>query len=358
VAITLNHTIVPAHDKEASAKFFAHIFGLKYKGAMGHFAPVRAHMMRSVFRKNRLTVTVICFLTCLFASFAFAKTPTPPPNLQSADWSVKQSKILNAEPNEVVWRFMNNLWGNDDLSPGNGKLCQFTFADLRHSGVLSLVVSYDGGGTADCNYVEIFDKSPVGIVDFDFQARENGGHFASIEDINHDGHHQLVVDKVFASGGQTGHCAVAWPVIYAWSSTGYSDVSTDYKGYYRRQLSPQGVAQQQEDEDDLDCTNAYKAKLVRFLGISRDAGMSDAIKWAESEDPHEREFAIGVLYDMGISAESDADQNIFIRSKSGRLEIKPPFVYNSHLVEIKPPSVYPTIHGQLLTPNTDKSSIK
>ena len=41
MAITLNHTIVPAHDKEASAKFFAQMFGLKYEGAMGHFPPVR-----------------------------------------------------------------------------------------------------------------------------------------------------------------------------------------------------------------------------------------------------------------------------------------------------------------------------
>jgi hypothetical protein len=40
---------------------------------------------------NRLPATVLCFLTCLFASFAFAKTPTPPPVLQSADWSVKQT---------------------------------------------------------------------------------------------------------------------------------------------------------------------------------------------------------------------------------------------------------------------------
>ena len=34
MAITLNHTIVPAHDKEASAKLFAKIFGLNYDGAM------------------------------------------------------------------------------------------------------------------------------------------------------------------------------------------------------------------------------------------------------------------------------------------------------------------------------------
>ena len=39
--IRLNHTIVPARDKEAAARFFAQIFGLRYDGPMGHFAPVR-----------------------------------------------------------------------------------------------------------------------------------------------------------------------------------------------------------------------------------------------------------------------------------------------------------------------------
>lgn len=43
MAITLNHTIVPAHDKDASARFFAHIFGLKYEGPTGHFAAVRVN---------------------------------------------------------------------------------------------------------------------------------------------------------------------------------------------------------------------------------------------------------------------------------------------------------------------------
>src|ERR1700676_1144891 len=43
MAITLNHTIVPARDKKASAKFFAHMFGLKYEVATGHFAPVRVN---------------------------------------------------------------------------------------------------------------------------------------------------------------------------------------------------------------------------------------------------------------------------------------------------------------------------
>ena len=41
MTILLDHTIVPARDKEASARFFARIFGLRYEGNYSHFAPVR-----------------------------------------------------------------------------------------------------------------------------------------------------------------------------------------------------------------------------------------------------------------------------------------------------------------------------
>jgi catechol 2,3-dioxygenase-like lactoylglutathione lyase family enzyme len=41
VAISLNHTIVPAYDKETSAKHIAHILGLTCTESMGHFAPVQ-----------------------------------------------------------------------------------------------------------------------------------------------------------------------------------------------------------------------------------------------------------------------------------------------------------------------------
>ena len=43
MAIVLDHTIVPARDKQASARFFADIFGLNYEGAVSHFAPVRVN---------------------------------------------------------------------------------------------------------------------------------------------------------------------------------------------------------------------------------------------------------------------------------------------------------------------------
>jgi catechol 2,3-dioxygenase-like lactoylglutathione lyase family enzyme len=42
MTITLNHTIVPARDKVAAAKFFAQLFGLK-RARIGHFAPVQVN---------------------------------------------------------------------------------------------------------------------------------------------------------------------------------------------------------------------------------------------------------------------------------------------------------------------------
>jgi len=44
VAIELNHTVVPARDKVAAARFFAKIFGLSFdEDAVDYFAPVKVN---------------------------------------------------------------------------------------------------------------------------------------------------------------------------------------------------------------------------------------------------------------------------------------------------------------------------
>ena len=43
MTIVLDHTVVPAHDNEASARFFARIFGLPVEPIVSHFAPVRVN---------------------------------------------------------------------------------------------------------------------------------------------------------------------------------------------------------------------------------------------------------------------------------------------------------------------------
>ena len=41
MALNLDHTIVPANDKEESVWFIARILGLEYQGPWGHFAPLK-----------------------------------------------------------------------------------------------------------------------------------------------------------------------------------------------------------------------------------------------------------------------------------------------------------------------------
>jgi catechol 2,3-dioxygenase-like lactoylglutathione lyase family enzyme len=41
MTIELNHTIVPARDKEESTRFYERIFGFRHEDTLGHFSPVR-----------------------------------------------------------------------------------------------------------------------------------------------------------------------------------------------------------------------------------------------------------------------------------------------------------------------------
>jgi catechol 2,3-dioxygenase-like lactoylglutathione lyase family enzyme len=43
MSIVLDHMIVPARDKDESARFFARIFGLRYVATDSHFAAVRVN---------------------------------------------------------------------------------------------------------------------------------------------------------------------------------------------------------------------------------------------------------------------------------------------------------------------------
>jgi hypothetical protein len=319
-------------------------------------------------------------LVCLFRAVTAAAQP-PLDDLKRADWSVEALHDLAHNPpsKEAVWSFIGHLPGR---VPDLGKLCDFHFVDLRGQGTLSLVVSDDAGGRVDCNDAEIFDKTAAGIEQY---LQPGYLDTPGAEDINGDGRFEVIVYDTAAIeyGGDTDGtildcdtcrtCEESWPIVYAWTGSGYTEVSTQYPKYYERELAsvkkqiaaideaeaaahrpapvvapavqvPVGAEvgvfnhggafgggfgasgsqqiatrQQQQtlesapaasstpddaeppDENELDCLKAEAAKLERFLGRSKDAGMDDAIRWANSNDSGEREFASSVLPQIGTA---------------------------------------------------------
>jgi len=312
----------------------------------------------------RKTVLSILFLfsMLLFASNSLAAAL----DLASADWSVKTPHNLAAKPSadNVVKAFMSKLDGVKGYSPD---VCAAHFADLQHSDTLSLVVAENDGKFC---HLFVVDETAGGFKKYGFDP----AHYANgpeIKDLAGDGNLELVVPTDLTGYESAQYCVAQWPVIYAWTSNGYSDVSSHYKGYYEQLLaslqkdigttetqaeraeqgaaaqgpeaaegansgapagpqpggmdysramppvtvengpngtvqffrlasppSPQPPAPPSPDRDGLQCTKAEAAKIERFLGISRDAGMNDAIKLANSDDADDRAFAAFVFADI------------------------------------------------------------
>jgi len=104
--------------------------------------------------------SIAVVIALILVASASASAAAPHVDLATADWSISQEQELNAAPMHSVWEFVNDAWGP---GPIIGKLCWFRFADLHHSGELSLAIIYDGGGTADCNDFSVIDKVSTGI---------------------------------------------------------------------------------------------------------------------------------------------------------------------------------------------------
>ncbi|MFZ0660134.1 MAG: hypothetical protein WAM05_15520, partial [Candidatus Binataceae bacterium] len=157
----------------------------------------------------------------------------------TADWSVNAPRSLASNPPslDAVEDFENRFWGASEAF--GDKVCEFRFADLRSSGNLSLIVSV-APGSWGCTELYIFDRTPKG---FELYNTNASGHDLanSVLDINHDGRHELVLwgDLApFATGPRFGKlgCEAEWPLIFAWTGNGYSEVGDQYKDYYQSYL--------------------------------------------------------------------------------------------------------------------------
>ncbi len=125
---------------------------------------------------------------------------------------------------------MSNL----DRGPGYPLgICYAHFADLHHSGTLSLVVAENDGRAC---HLFVVDKAAGGFSRYGFDL-SHGADGPKIKDLDGNGNLELIVPTDLTDYYGAGYCMTRWPVIYAWTGDGYSDVSSHYKSYYEQRLA-------------------------------------------------------------------------------------------------------------------------
>lgn len=247
---------------------------------------------------------------------AGAQTASPQ-NLASSDWSIKASPNLATNPPslKVIERFTrsieNSAFGESFLGDRGGtEICSFKFANLRNDGLLSLVVGIGVTERPGCGNVYIIDKAKTAR---GFQLFQSGGGSdagsdipGSLKELRKAGKCEFLIENTL--GVLTGRCAAGWTAIYAWTGANYTNVSDQFKDFYRQRLSsitktmatlgtepgPDGYSRRDEP-----CLAAEAAMIQRFLGTSADAGMDQMATLANSKDPFEREFAADILGSFG-----------------------------------------------------------
>jgi len=198
---------------------------------------------------NKRTLIAVTFYLALFLSMTIRANAgaAPPEDLVKADWSVNAAHNLASNPLslDAIEDFTRRALGHDEEDRVD--VCEFRFADLRNSGNLSLITTVNPGGRQipECNEIDIFDRTSTGFELYSSGASDHAvGHDLanSVLDINHDGRHELVLWGNLApyvtgyQGPGSSFCYAEWPLIFAWTGNGYSEVGDQYKDYYRNYL--------------------------------------------------------------------------------------------------------------------------
>jgi hypothetical protein len=266
---------------------------------------------------------------------AFAEGPASSRSkLASYNWSVDASPNLGKNPpsKKKVEKFVafmeDSLTADSSLGVEGGTyICSFRFADFRHDGFFSLFAGIGVVDRPSCGDLEVIDKTASG-----FELYQSGGSIgaggdisASIKDLRHDGNLQFLLHAGLGEISQ--RCAADWTGVFAWTGDNYTNVSAQFKDFYRERLEslkkiipalqpipgPNGYRL-----SDKECLEAEAAAIERSVGVSRDAGIDQAVRLATSKDSSERDFATELLGEIGTpqarkyleTLAKDSDKNV------------------------------------------------
>jgi hypothetical protein len=225
----------------------------------------------------------------------------------------------------------NAVMGESYIGEGS-QVCSYEFAPLRHSDILSLVYGEGVINRPSCRDVYIIDPTKSGGFEMfsNGDGVDTGGAVSGdIRDLRGDGRFEFLLSTSVGEIRQ--RCTARWAVVYAWTGANYTDVSEQFMDFYRHRLEKVNKTISTLERPpsgefavtDKECLGAEAAALKRFLGISPDAGVDQAIRLARSDDSAERAFAAQLLYGIGTAAAreylaklaSDKDKSIAAQAK-------------------------------------------
>ncbi len=186
-------------------------------------------------------LAVCCWLAAPLGARAASPDPISQSKLASYDWSVKASPNLAVKPppEELVESFLNAVdvsLGGEGGFGDDEYICSFSFADMRHNGYLSLIAGLGSTGRAICHELYVIDKTSSGFDTYLAGGDSTAGEDVSgkIKDLHHDGKLEFLLASAF--GEIQNQCCGNWTSIYAWTGGGYTNVSDNFKDFYRQQL--------------------------------------------------------------------------------------------------------------------------
>ncbi len=296
---------------------------------------------------GRILFVLLAFALTIPAS-AESADPLPPAakDLASYDWTTHAKRNLadHPPPDDVVSQFLNSMVSEPGIPMA---LCSFRFADLKHNGVLSLVLGADVSGRGLCRQFYVVDKGPHGFQTFGLDGEWGQGSDVAneIEDAGNDGHLELLYQDQLSS--RVTGCVPSWTVLYGWTGRGYTDVSARYKNFYRKRLIEIQIklaAKPQEGTDEAqeqNCLIVEAARIRQFLGIYSNAGVDKLARLSRSGDPADRESA---AYQLAAIATPEARE--LLKTLSNDPDAAVAYMGKHYLAQVKagpyqPPGAIP-----------------
>ena len=196
-------------------------------------------------------------------------------------------------------------------------VCSSGFFHLAGSDGYSLVASLDVNGRHYCNDIEVIRQSAKGITIQGFSAWAVDDVHDIVQDINNDGKKELVIRVKDSDAISGDSCVAFWTRVYGLQSGAIVDKSAEFMNLYRERLDAlnREIPRAEEEDrvnsgDSAICLQMEAHKIERFLGISPDAGVDQALDWIKSNNPELRLKGADVLADIDYKRSLTALQSL------------------------------------------------